>query len=457
MIWLRKLISSLVFRITALTLTALILMFSCLLLLLQTQFLTQTLYPRTLSDNADSIAELLWLVETSPDEIQPFILSAYVGSYRTAAIGHDFAEELKPHADMRRRLTMGDSDVASRLDDRDIRFQSLGMLDLQSRLRQEGANSIGVISALQVAISIDDGRVLNIWLAPALTLRKRPAGLVVAGLVLVLMYTALGLAIAAVTLHPIRQLELDAASVELGDAGAAVSETGPVELRRVSSALNRMRERLTSLIREREQMVAAIAHDVRTGLTRIRLRMDEHGSVSASDIEADLSQMEVLISDMLAYARAESPSRLQELIRLPEFVKCIAETAPQPIDHHSLPNDDFVIVGDPVALRRLFENLIENARRYGGGQIAVQITPNDGGRDVRIEDNGPGLPEDQLETIFQPFQRGENSRNRSTGGTGLGLGIARAIARAHGAKLRIENRPEGGLAAIVHFPQSLRM
>ena len=114
-----------------------------------------------------------------------------------------------------------------------------------------------------------------------------------------------------------------------------------------------------------------------------------------------------------------------------------------------------MIVGDPVALRRLFENLIENARRYGGGEIAVRLVKLAGGREVRIEDNGPGLPEDQLDTVFEPFRRGENSRSRETGGIGLGLGIARAIARAHGAKLRIENRPEGGLVAIVHFPECL--
>jgi len=118
--------------------------------------------------------------------------------------------------------------------------------------------------------------------------------------------------------------------------------------------------------------------------------------------------------------------------------------------------EDSVIAGDPVALRRLFENLIENARRYGGGRIAVRVLTAGDGREIRIEDDGPGLPADQLEAVFQPFLRGEASRNRATGGTGLGLGIAKSIARAHGATLRLENRPEGGLAAIVRFPAHLR-
>lgn len=454
--WLKRVASSLIVRITLLTLGALMLIFTICFFLIQTQILTHALHPRALADNADSIAELVWLVETSPKEIRPFILSAYGGGYRTAAISDTFADGLQPHPNMRSRLVTSESDVAARLVGRDIRFQELGLRALQSRLREKNANPIVGASALQIAIELDDREILNVWLAPALTLSRRPVALVATGIVVMLFSTALGLAVAAVTLRPIRKLEQDAARVELGDAGAGVSETGPSELRRVSAALNRMRDRLNGLIRERQQIVVAIAHDVRTSITRIRLRLDENGVVSADDIEGDISQMESLITDMLAYARAQSPSGPQELIRLDGFVAMMARAAPHPISLSLPPDDDFVIVGEPVALRRLFENLIENARRYGDGEITVRITAAHGGRDVRIEDNGPGLPEAQLETVFQPFQRGESSRNRATGGTGLGLGIARGIAKAHGATLHIENRPEGGLVAIVHFPQDLR-
>ncbi|WP_054111199.1 ATP-binding protein [Brevundimonas sp. AAP58] len=455
MVWLQRAVSSLVVRITALTVAALMAMFAVLLLLVQTSVAPEALYPRALTDNAESIAELVWLVENSPEEIQPFILSAYGGGYRTAAISEDFADGLQPRAGMRARLASSQSEVASRLTDREIRFQALGVLGLQSRLRQEGAAPLVGTAALQIAIKLKDGRIVNIWLVPALTLSRPSAALVASGFLLVLLSVALGLAIAAVTLRPIRRLELDAERVELGDAGSGVSETGPAELRRVSAALNRMRDRLTGLIREREQMVAAIAHDVRTGITRIRLRMDERGAVSAKEIEGDIAQMEALITDMLAYARAQSPSGPQELIRLDSFVADMSNAAPYPIKLVAPLDEDFVIVGDPVALHRLFENLMENARRYGGGKITVRVIATEGGREVRIEDDGPGLPEDQLETLFQPFQRGENSRNRATGGTGLGLGIARAIAKAHGASLHLENRPEGGLVAIVRFPQDL--
>ena len=456
MTWLERAFSSLIVRITGLTLAALMVVGAAVFFLMQTQLLTQALYPRALTDNAENIAELVWLLETSPYDTGSFILSAYGGGYRSAAISDDFADELRPHAGLKTRLVTSESEVAWRLTDRDIRFEAIGLARLQSRLKETGGNPIVGTAALQIAIELEDGRILNIWLTPAQTLGRRPIALIAAGFVLVFLATALGLAIASVTLGPIRRLEQDAARIELCEAGPGVSETGPSELRRVSAAFNRMRERLNGLILEREQIVAAIAHDVRTGITRIRLRMDERGAVSSEEIEGDIAQMEALITDMLAYARAQSPTGPQELVRLDKFIQDVVHAAPHPIDVCLPPDDNFIIVGDPVALRRLFENLIENARRYGGGEITVRVCATHEGRDVRIEDNGPGLPDDQLETVFLPFQRGENSRSRATGGTGLGLGIARGIAKAHGATLRIENRPEGGLVAIVHFPKILR-
>jgi signal transduction histidine kinase len=456
MAWLERAFSSLIVRITGLTLAALMVVVAAIFFLAQTQLLTPALYPRTLTDNAENIAELVWLVETSPYDTQPFILSAYGGGYRSAAISNDFAVELRSQEGLRTRLVMSESEVAWRLKDRDVRFEAVGLARLQSRLKETGGNPIVGATALQIAIQLEDKRILNIWLAPAQTLGRQPIALILAGLVLVFLATALGLAIASVTLGPIRRLEQDAARIELGESGPGVTETGPSELRRVSAALNRMRERLNGLILEREQIIAAIAHDVRTGITRIRLRMDERGAVSSDEIEGDIAQMEALITDMLAYSRAQSPTGPQELVRLDVFIQELVNAAPHHIDLCLPLNDDFIIAGDPVALRRLFENLIENARRYGGGEITVRVRSIHEGRDVRIEDNGPGLPEDQLEAVFQPFQRGENSRSRATGGTGLGLGIARGIAKAHGATLRIENRPEGGLVAIVHFPKNLR-
>ncbi|MEL6415861.1 MAG: ATP-binding protein, partial [Pseudomonadota bacterium] len=115
----------------------------------------------------------------------------------------------------------------------------------------------------------------------------------------------------------------------------------------------------------------------------------------------------------------------------------------------------FIIAGSALALHRLFENLIENARRYGRGCIAVRLRLASDGLRISVEDDGPGMSHEEREMAFQPFFRGEGSRNRETGGSGLGLGIARAIANTHGAHIALDNREEGGLVATVFFPQQL--
>ncbi|MEO0698600.1 MAG: ATP-binding protein, partial [Pseudomonadota bacterium] len=168
-------------------------------------------------------------------------------------------------------------------------------------------------------------------------------------------------------------------------------------------------------------------------------------------------QMERLISDMLAYARAETPVVEPELIELRKFVTDMAGAAPFPVAIAQDNEDDtFVIAGNSLAVGRLFENLFENARRYGAGSVWLTLDHVPQGLAITIEDNGPGIPPAELDHVFEPFYRGEGSRNRGTGGAGLGLGIARAIAHSHGAQITLVNRDEGGLRACVTFPEALR-
>ena len=451
---LRRLLSSISVQVTGLTIGFLLLTLIWLIAIMQSS-LAPSFYSRALSENAGSISELVWLMESSPDEIHPYIMSAYESGGRRVAISGEFTDGFEPVPDMAAELSGAKTDVAARLSKRDIRFRTLGMIDLQQTFTSAEVDGFRAASALQVAVQMQDGRVLNIWLAPTNSLSYRPTALVTTVLALAVFATALSFAVSTVVRRPIRRLEKEAERVGLSEAGVALSETGPVELRRLTVALNRMRSRLASLIREREQIVAAIAHDVRTGLTRIRLRM-EADTVSPADLEGDLTQVEQLVKDMLTYARAESPDGPRELVKLAEFVRALSDASPYPVLLSLEGGEDFEIAADRVALRRLFENLIENARRYGGGAVSLAYDRGGDGVDIRVEDDGPGLPEDELEAVFQPFRRLEASRNRETGGSGLGLGIARAIARAHGASLRLENRPQGGLAAIVHFPDIVR-
>lgn len=450
----RRYWSSIIVQVTAFTVAALVALFMCFVALMQTA-VAPMLFPRALSDNADSVAELVWLVENSPDELYPFILSSYQSGGRLAVIGDQFGEGLEQQPALRRELVSAQSDVSSRLQGREIRFQSLGGLELRRRMANITDVPLRAPSALQVGVELEDNRILHIWLAPSAILASRPEPLIVATVIIAIIAMVLGLTLSAIILRPLRRLEREADRIELGEASSPVLEAGPHEVRRISTALNRMKTRLASLIREREQIVAAIAHDIRTGLHRLRLRTDGRTEIGTEELNDDITQMETLISDMLAYARAESPSGPKELIGLNAFVVSLSQSAPYPISiTNRAPN--FVIAGDRVALRRLFENLLENAWRYGGGDVAVDVMHNSDGLSIAIQDRGPGLQTDQLESVFQPFERGERSRNRETGGVGLGLGIARAIARAHGASIKLENREGGGLSAIVAFPEALR-
>lgn len=410
---------------------------------------------RAIELNSDSIAELVWLIENSPAEIEVFVLSTYNSTSRVARISDSFGPALRANTHKQELFSSGTSDVVDRLRTRDIRFRTIGFFQAQQQLSDEDLPPLRAASLQQIAIRLSDDRVLSVWLAPSVSLSVRPNVIIVTTIGLILLVILLSFALYVVITSPIRQLERDAEHVGLATTSVRVSEEGPRELRRLSAALNRMRARLARLIHEREQIIVAIAHDIATGLTRLRLRMDERPHLFDPEFEADLAQMDNLASEMMAYARAENPLVEPELIDLGELAHQIAVASPCRVERVWPSEADFTIAGNTLALRRLFENLIENARRYGRGTIIMRLTVSDEGLEIAIEDDGDGIPEDDLERVFEPFYRREASRNRSTGGTGLGLGIARAIAQTHGATISLENRSAGGLAARVFFPLAL--
>lgn len=449
--------NSILARVLGLTFGLLVLVLAALIVVMQTP-LSGRVFDRAISESADGITELVWLIETSPTEVEGAIFSTYVSRSRVAWINDGFDAQLAADSARQALLTGTDNAVAERLRDRDIRFDEVGALELA---RRSGANPdlfYNSSSTLHIAIALEDGRVLNIWLAPSIIYTEPPYGPVFFFALVLVVTALLGFALHWVIMRPIRALEHDAERVGLAETAVPVSETGPLELRRLAKALNRMRLRLDGLIREREQIMVAIAHDIRTGLTKLRLRTDGRDNVPVAEIEPDLVQMERLLSDMMAYARAENPVAEHELIELRSFFVRLAEAAPQSIDiFQDNASDSFTIAGSRLAIARMVENLLENARRYGKGWIGLNIARDAVGLKIAVEDDGPGIPENQLERVFEPFVRGEGSRNKATGGTGLGLGIARAIAHTHGAQIRLSNRAQGGLRAEVVFPAAMSM
>ncbi len=226
---------------------------------------------------------------------------------------------------------------------------------------------------------------------------------------------------------------------------------GPSEIRPAIDAFNEMQDRLRRYVVDRTAMAAAMAHDLRTPLTRLRFRIESAPADVRDKMAADIDEMEAMISASLAYVRdqrrtAHTPMELSSLIE--SIVDDMAETgAPVTVDRA----DRVVLRGDPMGLKRMASNLIENACKFGGA-ARCRVIAEDGIALVEVEDDGPGIPDKDLERVFEPFYRGEPSRNRETGGSGLGLAAVRSIARAHGGDAVVRNRPGGGLLAQVRLP-----
>ncbi|MEO0462407.1 MAG: ATP-binding protein [Pseudomonadota bacterium] len=454
--WLGAFFNSISARVMALLLGATLVATISIILVMQTP-LAGRIFDEVLKDNASNIAELTTRIEDAPPELEEFILTAYSGEWRVARVEPAFKATLTSDAAKAGLLTGGDEAGTNPLAGRDIRFRTFAVWEMTRHyaFKQDGPPVIAA-SAQQVAIELEDGRVLSIWLTPLVSLATLPFAVFSVSAILLAIMIVVGVAISWIITGPIKKLEREAELVGLSQTAVPISENGPRELRQMSGALNRMRSRLSGLIREREEIVVALAHDIRTGITRLKLRMEDHLGDDAEAYEADLALMEQLVTDMLTYARAESPLVDPELITLSEFLTDMIEASPFAVE---LIDDEashaFTIAGSALALHRLFENLIENARRYGRGHLAIRLHDDRDGFWVSVEDEGPGMSEEERAQAFQPFFRGEGSRNRETGGSGLGLGIARAIATTHGAQITLANREQGGLAATVFFPRQL--
>ncbi|MGB7540882.1 MAG: ATP-binding protein [Burkholderiales bacterium] len=233
-----------------------------------------------------------------------------------------------------------------------------------------------------------------------------------------------------------------------------LAETGPIEVVRAARAFNTMQARLIRYLRDRTQVLAAMSHDLKTPITRLRLRAEllDDPSLRAK-FTGDLGEMESMVGATLDFMRgleSDEPARPVDIMALLESLQAdLVETGGR-VTIAGAPLKPYP--GRPRALRRCLMNLLENAIKYGKSAV-IAVDDNDDRLEIRIRDEGPGIPEPELERVFEPYYRLEGSRNRETGGTGLGLTIARSIAEAHGGRLGLRNRPEGGLEARLTLPR----
>lgn len=234
-----------------------------------------------------------------------------------------------------------------------------------------------------------------------------------------------------------------------------LAETGPREVQRAARAFNSMQDRLSRYIRTRTGILTAMSHDLKTPITRLRLRAEllEQPETREKFVR-DLVEMENMVNSTLGYMRGlddREPLRAIDVRALAEALQADAEELGQPVRVTGQPIGPFL--GKSEGLKRCLQNLLDNALRYGrDAELAIEDSAQ--ALTLIVRDRGPGVPEDQLERVFEPFYRLEASRNASTGGTGLGLSIARNIAQSMGGEVTLRNLPVGGLEVRVVLPRS---
>lgn len=306
---------------------------------------------------------------------------------------------------------------------------------------------------LRVSVQLEDGRWLNSWM------RIRPAGIgafvsIIAQTITlyIVLMLVLFLFVRRVS-RPLRSLTGAVREFTDADDDAPVAVEGPRDVASLIEAFNAMRVRIAGMLGEKDHMLGAIGHDLRTPLAALRIHAENvtDDSERVRMIET-ITDMTETLDDILSLARLGRPNAQSEKLDLTALVDSAIE--------------DFRVVGASVAfedgerlvvngrsnlLKRAIRNLIDNAVRYGE-MASVRVRQDGGQALVEIDDKGPGIDAAALETVFEPFARLDESRNREQGGSGLGLALARAIVHEHGGELTLENLPSGGLRARLSLP-----
>jgi signal transduction histidine kinase len=314
-------------------------------------------------------------------------------------------------------------------------------------------HAVGAWRGLQVAVQIAGGQ----WLSFASVLPESGPAV---SRQFILSMAVMAVIILVVSIWAVRRVtaplgKIAQAAERLGKdiATAPLAEIGTIEMRRAVQAFNDMQARLRRFVNDRTRLLAAISHDLRTPLTLLRLRAEDVENADERErMLATIDDMIVMIEATLAFARDEASAEPRRRIDLTALVASVADdmaAAGRAVTMEASPS--VICECEPGALKRTVSNLIDNAVKYGkAAHVAIETIP--GTATITVEDEGPGIPEEELGQVFQPFYRVEESRSRETGGIGLGLAIAQSIAQAHGGEITLSNRQERGLRATIALP-----
>jgi signal transduction histidine kinase len=393
----------------------------------------------------DRFASAIRVTETAPKEAKSDILIAMSSPIERFWIDGESGlasnamndREAKLADELNRKLGGGDRGVSIRFTE-----QLAGSLPYQNRTSL----------AFSVAAHLGDGSWLHYersGIEPLRWWRDLPFSVLVSTIPVLIV---VAIFVGWIT-RPVKALAQAAEQVGRGERTDPLSITGPREIQETIAAFNAMQDRLVRFIRDRTRMLAAISHDFRTPITSLRLRAEMiEDEELKSAMTRTLDEMRDMVQATLGFASEGAAAEETRLVDLVSLVEAIAD------DEGTLGHE--VQVNSPVklpfrcrptSLRRAVLNLTDNAIRYGE-RARVTLTSDATTVRILVDDDGPGIPQDKLEEVFEPFTRLETSRNRETGGVGLGLAVARSCARSHGGDVVLTNRSRMGLRAEIILP-----
>ena len=253
-------------------------------------------------------------------------------------------------------------------------------------------------------------------------------------------------------LKPLKRLAIIAETFGRGLDAPELSSAGAYEIRQTSQAFNQMRTRIKRFLKQRTDMLAGVSHDLRTPLTRMKLQLSLLKDEKAkSELELDIREMTAMLDSYVSFVKTESPETIESIIINDVIKECIKNLNKEKYEIILEEKDKIKTSGRPIQLKRAFQNIIDNSKRYAN-KISIIIFLNEDGCNIEISDNGQGIPKTKYEDVFKPFFTLDPSRNKLKGESGLGLTITRDIIRSHGGEIKLDKSNLGGLKLHVSLP-----
>lgn len=305
-----------------------------------------------------------------------------------------------------------------------------------------------------VSMRLPDDSWINVSLFAVGRPRPSSHGTVISTTLMAIGVILLSILIARWLTRPIRTVSAAVRSLSPDGTAVFVHESGPEEVRELAKAFNDMQRRIADLIARRTQSLAAVSHDLRTPLTRLKLRtedlQDEH---LKGAIASDIGEMEQMIDATLSYLKGDETAEAPRPLELTALLATIVNDARDAGHDVTFDTREHIVIdGRLIGLKRAFNNLVSNAVRFGS-KVNVSTVLSERAVTVLVDDNGPGIPVGELAAVLEPFVRLDHSRNREMGGVGLGLTIAKSHIEADAGTLTLSNRPEGGLRVMATLPR----